>query len=110
MTELKKYMTAGAFRRALEEHLKRTSQTDQTDINRLRRQVSFDRLLQVCGRVNLAAVVVGAVGMWEALFAFHISIAQGTPELSRGSICEVSCVAARSCIPDASCPRFGARR
>jgi hypothetical protein len=45
MTEPKKYTTAGAFRRALEEHLKRTSQTDQTDINRLRRQVSFDRLL-----------------------------------------------------------------
>ncbi len=45
MTEQKKYGTAGAFRRALEERLKKTSQTDQTDINRLRRQVSFDRLL-----------------------------------------------------------------
>lgn len=45
MTEPKKYGTAGAFRRALEERLKKTSQTDQTDINRLRRQVSFDRLL-----------------------------------------------------------------
>lgn len=45
MTEPNKYGTAGAFRRALEERLKRTSQTDQTDINRLRRQVSFDRLL-----------------------------------------------------------------
>ena len=37
--------TAGAFRRALEERLKKTSQTDHTDINRLRWQVSFDRLL-----------------------------------------------------------------
>lgn len=45
MTEPKKYTTAGAFRRALEERLKKTSQTEQTDINRLRRQVSFDRLL-----------------------------------------------------------------
>jgi hypothetical protein len=45
MTAPKKYTTAGAFRRALEEQLKRTSQTDQTDINRLRRQVSFDRML-----------------------------------------------------------------
>jgi hypothetical protein len=45
MTEHKTYTTAGAFRRALEERLKKTSQTDQTDINRLRRQVSFDRLL-----------------------------------------------------------------
>jgi Nucleotidyl transferase AbiEii toxin, Type IV TA system len=39
------YATAGAFRRALEERLKRTSLTDQIDPNRLRRQVSFDRLL-----------------------------------------------------------------
>jgi hypothetical protein len=39
------YATAGAFRRALEERLKRTSQTDRIDINRLRRNVSFDRLL-----------------------------------------------------------------
>ena len=38
-------MTAGAFRRALEERLKRASLTDQIDPNRLRRQVSFDRLL-----------------------------------------------------------------
>src|SRR5580704_507695 len=45
MTKHKTYTTAGAFRRALEERLKKTSQTDQTDINRLRRQVSFDRLL-----------------------------------------------------------------
>src|ERR1035437_8434982 len=38
-------MTAGAFRWALEERLKRASLTDQIDLNRLRRQVSFDRLL-----------------------------------------------------------------
>ena len=39
------YATAGAFRRALEERLKIMSQAEQIDINRLRRQVSFDRLL-----------------------------------------------------------------
>jgi hypothetical protein len=39
------YTTAGAFRKALEERLKRTSRTDQIDVNRLRRHVSFDRLL-----------------------------------------------------------------
>jgi hypothetical protein len=39
------YTTAGAFRRALEERLKRASLADQIDLNRLRRQVSFDRLL-----------------------------------------------------------------
>ncbi len=38
------YATAGAFRRALEERLKRASLTDQIDPNRLRRRVSFDRL------------------------------------------------------------------
>ena len=36
------YATAGAFRRALEERLNSMSQTKQIDINRLRRQVSFD--------------------------------------------------------------------
>jgi hypothetical protein len=39
------YTTAGAFRRALEERLKKTSLTDQIDLNRIRRQISFDRLL-----------------------------------------------------------------
>jgi hypothetical protein len=39
------YATAGAFRRALEERLKRVALTDQIDLIRLRRQVSFDRLL-----------------------------------------------------------------
>lgn len=39
------YTTAGAFQRALEERLKRSSMADQVDLNRLRRQLSFDRLL-----------------------------------------------------------------
>jgi hypothetical protein len=39
------YSTAGAFRKALEERLTTASLTDQIDLNRLRRQVSFDRLL-----------------------------------------------------------------
>ena len=45
MAEPKSYSTAEAFRRALEERLKKASLTDQIDLNRLRRQVSFDRLL-----------------------------------------------------------------
>ena len=45
MPSPKTYSTSGAFRRALEERLKRTSLSDQIDLNRLRRQVSFDRLL-----------------------------------------------------------------
>jgi hypothetical protein len=45
MRSPKAYSTAGAFRRALEERLKGISQADEIDLNRLRRQVSFDRLL-----------------------------------------------------------------
>jgi hypothetical protein len=45
MTIPRTYSSAGAFRRALEERLKQTSQTEQIDLNRLRRQISFDRLL-----------------------------------------------------------------
>ena len=45
MPSPKTYATAGAFRRALEERLKRASLTDQIDPNRLRRQISFDRIL-----------------------------------------------------------------
>jgi hypothetical protein len=41
----KTYTTAGAFRRALEERLKTEALKKQVDLNRLRRQVSFDRLL-----------------------------------------------------------------
>jgi hypothetical protein len=39
------YATAGAFRRALEDRLKRIAQEETVDVNRLRRQVAFDRLL-----------------------------------------------------------------
>ena len=45
MPSPRKYSSAGAFRRALEERLKQASSTEQIDLNRLRRQVSFDRLL-----------------------------------------------------------------
>ena len=45
MPAARTYTTAEAFRRALEVRLKRASLTDQIDLNRLRRQVSFDRLL-----------------------------------------------------------------
>jgi len=48
------YATAGALRKALEERLKRISQAEQVDINRLRRQVSFDWLLARLFRVEPA--------------------------------------------------------
>ena len=41
----KTYSTARAFRTALEERLKRAALRDRIDLIRLRRQVTFDRLL-----------------------------------------------------------------
>ena len=52
------YSTAGALRKAIEERLKRTSQSDQIDLNRLRRHVSFDRLLARLFRVETAPWVL----------------------------------------------------
>jgi hypothetical protein len=46
------YSSPGAFRKALEERLKKASQSDQIDLNRLRRHVSFDRLLARLFRAN----------------------------------------------------------
>jgi hypothetical protein len=39
------YKTASAFRKALEERLRQRSKIENVDINRLRRQLAFDRLL-----------------------------------------------------------------
>ena len=45
MSQPRTYSTAGAFRRALEERLRSISRREEIDLNRLRRQVAFDRLL-----------------------------------------------------------------
>jgi len=45
MPSSRSYATARGFRTALEERLRRASVTERIDLNRLRRQVSFDRLL-----------------------------------------------------------------
>lgn len=45
MNPAKKYASAGALRRALEDRLRQTANTEQVDLARLRRQVAFDRLL-----------------------------------------------------------------
>ena len=39
------YKTASAFRKALEERLRQRSKIENFDVNRLRRQLAFDRLL-----------------------------------------------------------------
>src|SRR5258706_1826963 len=41
----KKYTSAGALRRALEDRLRQTANTEQVGLARLRRQVAFDRIL-----------------------------------------------------------------
>ena len=64
MTTQKTYTTAGAFRRGLEERLKNASQTDRMDLNRLRRQVSFDRLLARLFRENsVLGVLMGSYAL-----------------------------------------------
>ena len=50
--EPKRYATASAFRRALEDRLQDIAGTESVDLQRLRRQVAFDRLL---GRLFHAA-------------------------------------------------------
>jgi hypothetical protein len=45
MDEVKLYKTAGAFRTALETRLQARAQVERTDLQRLRRQVAFDRFL-----------------------------------------------------------------
>ena len=45
MHEAKSYKTAGAFRAALENRLQMRARDEQTDLQRLRREVAFDRFL-----------------------------------------------------------------
>ena len=45
MNEPKSYKTAGAFRTALEARLQARAREEDTDLQRLRRQVAFDRFL-----------------------------------------------------------------
>ena len=45
MTQPVHYATATAFRQALESRLMNLARAEQVDVQRLRRQVAFDRLL-----------------------------------------------------------------
>ena len=45
MADIKKYESAAAFRRALEDRLKKIARDQSISLDRLRRQVTFDRLL-----------------------------------------------------------------
>ncbi len=48
----REYATAQAFRKALEDRFQKTAETEQIQVNRLRRQVAFDRLLARLFRVD----------------------------------------------------------
>ena len=45
MMEPRTYATAAAFRRALEDRLQDIAEKESVDLQRVRRQVAFDRLL-----------------------------------------------------------------
>lgn len=45
MAEIKKYSTAGAFRTSLEERLRKIAQQEQSQVQKVQRQIAFDRLL-----------------------------------------------------------------
>lgn len=50
----REYATAKAFRRALEDRLNKAAEVEQIQVNRLRRQVAFDRLLARLFRIDPA--------------------------------------------------------
>jgi hypothetical protein len=55
MDEAKIYKTAVAFRTALETRLQMRARAETTDLQRLRRQVAFDRFLAREGSVSMAS-------------------------------------------------------
>ena len=54
----REYATAEAFRRALEERLNKAAETELVQVNRVRRQVAFDRLLARLFRIDPAPWVL----------------------------------------------------
>ena len=66
----KKYQTAGALLSALSDRLKQKSKTEGLDIQRLRRQVAFDRLLlRLFSKTSSPWVLKGGYAM-ELLLIF----------------------------------------
>ncbi len=62
--EAKTYKTAGAFRTALETRLQNRARAEGTDLQRLRRQVAFDRFLARMffnAKMSAGGVVFGLV-------------------------------------------------
>jgi len=64
MDKPKKYVTAVAFRRALEDRLKSISIKERLGLERLRREVSFDRLLaRLFARLDAPWVLKGGYAL-----------------------------------------------
>ncbi|MCU0609423.1 MAG: nucleotidyl transferase AbiEii/AbiGii toxin family protein [Chitinispirillaceae bacterium] len=65
MTEPVKYASAAAFRMALEERLNRTARETSQDVQRLRKQIAFDRLLArlFAGNLGQHLVIKGGYAM-----------------------------------------------
>jgi Nucleotidyl transferase AbiEii toxin, Type IV TA system len=77
---MKSYSTAFAFRRALEDRLNATSKTEGIDLNRVRRQVAFDRLLvRLFAEGNPAWRLKGGYAL-----ELKLSIARTTRDLDLG--------------------------
>jgi hypothetical protein len=64
----REYASADAFRRALEVRLNKVAETELIQINRLRRQVAFDRLLARLFRIDPAPWVLKAGYAFELRF------------------------------------------
>ncbi|MDP2865750.1 MAG: nucleotidyl transferase AbiEii/AbiGii toxin family protein, partial [Elusimicrobiota bacterium] len=64
MDKLKKYDTPTAFRRALEDRLKQKAKNEGLDLQRLMREVAFDRLLaRLFARKDAAWILKGGYAL-----------------------------------------------
>lgn len=71
MTDRRQYATAGALRKALEARLIEKSHRDGVDLQRLRRQVAFDRLLARMFRTSVGRGVWVLKGGYALEMRFH---------------------------------------
>jgi hypothetical protein len=86
----KSYKTAGAFRVPLEARLQTRAREQSTDLQRLRRQVAFDRFLaRMFSQGPKAAYPWGAEGRYAMELRMHS--ARTTKDIDRlGATCEAS--------------------
>lgn len=77
MSDTRKYATGAALRAALEERLKQIAKTERSELQRLRRQVAFDRFLaRLFGSANTQWVLKGGYAM-----ELRFQVARATKDL-----------------------------